>query len=179
MDRIFFSTPAYACIFAQDTRSHTHRKKPITFLWEHEGSVLEDPFFESVLSTARSLVCNEFFGYNSGPEDYHTGGFKLFRRFMDSRDAHIRISAPRLDNWETGLHIIRSWKVGEVLCGVTKNTSLGRQLGQMTRESLSDSQASAFYAANALRCLVNEVENGGVGFRREWLVPVPPDRGWA
>jgi hypothetical protein len=170
--------PAYYCIFGQDMRPHTHRKRPITFLKEFESALPSDHFFEKMLIESRSTLCGVFYGFNSSKEDIHCGGFKLFDRYMASMDAHVRIHAPVIIEWETSINIIQSWKMGEVLIGVTKDTILGRQLGQMTRDSLHESQIPNFYAVNALRCLIDEVESGS-SFGSWAQVTVPPDGGWA
>lgn len=172
--------PAYYCIFGQDLRFTIKRQKPLFFIKECECPVLNDQFFEGLLKDARDLLCQEFYGVNSlGPEEYRSGKFKLFLRFMDSRSANIRIYAPDLDDWETAVSIIQSWKLAETLVAVTKQTTLGRQLGQMTVDSLSGTQIHAFYAVNALRCLIEEVENPRPSYGSWTTVTIPPDGGWA
>lgn len=171
--------PAYCCLFGQELRSHVRGKRPIIFITEFESPLLSEAFFEKILIDSRSVLCRAFYGFNSSGDGALPGGFRLFDRYMSSQDANVRLYAPAICDWETSIHIIRSWDIGKVLIGITNQTILGRQLGQITRESLHESQAPNFYAVNALRCLIDEVESGSAGFNSAWVVEPPPDGGWA
>jgi hypothetical protein len=74
-----------------------------------------------------------------------------------------------------GVQMLKDWARSESLLGM-KGTTLGKQLGQMTKENLQESERPAFFAVDALRCVMNEVErvawDGTVG------PPAIPPEAW-
>lgn len=61
-------------------------------------------------------------------------------------------------DWMVGVRMIADWAKSESLIDL-KGTVLGKQLGQMTRESLPETERPNFYAVDALRCMINEFES--------------------
>ena len=149
-------SPGYYCIFGQ-YRQIKKARRPVILLREVESENLNG-LFEPLVDDAQKLQCSRFYAdSNQGGESGGTDFIRAGDEYLTQRGASVRIYPAMSIEWQVAIFKIQQWAQDGCLT-IPKESTLGRQLGAMTKESLKEDRRAEFYAVNALGNLIREFE---------------------
>jgi hypothetical protein len=144
------SSPCYYCVIGRYSFPSKNLKKNLILLAEGEATLPED-LFKQLYEDARKLRCFNFYGEIDEADFAY---YDQFSQFMDRMIAdRIKLLPPNILDWQASLLGILKY-VRDAALNLPKDSILYGQLGRMSSTDQQDSQKSAFYAVNALRCVI-------------------------
>jgi hypothetical protein len=168
-------SPGYCCIIGQSP-AFSKTKKRIHLLEEFETDSL-DEFTEKISDASQRLQCSEFF---DSLAESAGGSLAGFRRYIDEyitrRGGGIQLYHNAAVTWQVGVRVAAEYERDGALKKIPGQSILGKQLGQMTKEHMFDGMRPGFYAVNAFKDVLVELDwnprGGGVDMTQK-----PPDFG--
>jgi hypothetical protein len=155
-------SPGYYCILGQ-YRQIKKSRRPVILLREVESETLNG-LFEPLVEDAQKLQCSRFFAdTNQGGESGRTDFIRAGDEYLAQRGSSARVYPSMAMDWQVAIFKIQQWAQDGCFT-IPKESTLGRQLGAMTKESLKEDRRADFYAVNALANLLREFESPPADF---------------
>jgi hypothetical protein len=150
------TSPAYFCIFAQQTDLNVQGKLPLVLLSEGEGA-LPHKFFSELIEQARQFWCRQFY------VDFQKENREVINLFNDmcrySRVNSIELKRAAFgSNFTFGLGLARQWAADGAL-EIPDGSIMRGQLSAISAEDLTQQGIEErFYALSGLFYIVGSVE---------------------